>query len=244
MEIKDIHQNPEFQEKKRAYFRNFMMGHLAQARLHRDYGLLVEDGSKGWRNVVKHQLLSAVMTETISELIGRSSEETEKLTKISLTHDVDKRRQNEGLSKKGVIEDELKRSQWPLVATTSNFTGFPEWGIDEYILRYVDSSIGEKNPGHWYGARDPNNLPPIVIVPWRDRVRGFKESKQEEGERGRILYDGMTTWDKLQQIMKIIETNLYEQIIVNNPDLVQRYPDPAQLTQLVEDRIHQKILNS
>ncbi|MBI2405395.1 hypothetical protein HYV22_04455, partial [Candidatus Gottesmanbacteria bacterium] len=129
-----------------------MFRHLTQARTYKEHGLLNEEGSRGWRNVARHQLLSAVMTQTILELLGRSPEEIERLTNISLTHDVDKRRQQESRTGEEVWKEEFNRSEKPLIVTGSNFTGFSDWGMDEYILRYVDSSIGEKNAGHWFGA--------------------------------------------------------------------------------------------
>ena len=247
MSVETDHQNLDFQKKKRAYFQNFMLWHLPQARMYKENGLLVEEGSRAWRNVAKHQLLSAVMTETMSELLGMSQEKIGQITNLSLTHDVDKRRQHEKLSKDQVIADESRKNARPLVATSSNFTGFNSWGFDEYILRYVDSSIGENSKnsqaGTWYGARDENNLPEVLILPWRQRLQMFKESKKEEGEKGTPLY-GMTTWDKLEEIMTTIENSLFKSIIEKNPGLSGRFNDSSQLTELIEERIHEKIMNS
>ncbi|OGM07839.1 hypothetical protein A3E15_03150 [Candidatus Woesebacteria bacterium RIFCSPHIGHO2_12_FULL_42_9] len=242
-----IHQDTEFQRRRRAYFQDFMIRHRPQARIYKEKGLLNEEGSKGWRNVARHQLLSAVMTETVLELLGMPRDESERLINLSLTHDVDKRRQQESLSREGVISDELNKSQRPLVATSTNFIGFSDWELPEFILRYVDSSIGE-NPkqssaGHWYGVRDPKSLPEVVILPWRQRVQMFKANKADEGEKGMPLY-GMTTWDKLEQIMVTIESDLFRRIIEKNPNLAKKYTTPSQLTGLIEDRIHEKILNS
>ncbi|HCS78972.1 TPA: hypothetical protein DIV55_04490 [Patescibacteria group bacterium] len=247
MGTETIHQDPQFQRKKTAYFQDFMLRHLSQARMYKENGLLVEEGSRGWRNVARHQLLSAVMTETLSELLGRSPEEIDWLINISLIHDVDKRRQQEKVSKEAVITHELNREEKPLVATGSNFTGFDTWELSEFILRYVDSSVGE-NPkqdtaGVWFGARDSRHLPDVVILPWRQRIEMFKQSKAEEGEKGRPFYD-MTTWEKLEEIMKTIESNLFSLILDKNPDLAESYTSSSQLTELVEDRIHEKILNS
>lgn len=237
-----IHQDPEFQRKKTAYFQNFIVRHRPQARKYKENGLLNEEGARGWRNVAKHQLLTAVITETVTELIGMSKEESERLTNLMLTHDVHKRREQEELTKEQEIEFELSRTQRPLIATGSNFTGFNTWGIEEFILRYADSSVGE-NSTHWYGARSPNNLPPVVILPWRERLEMFKQNKVEEGERGRELY-GITTWEMLDKIMKTIEPDLFQKMIERNPELAERYTDHTQLTQLIEDRIHEKILSS
>jgi len=118
-----IHQDTEFQRRRRAYFQDFMIRHRPQARIYKEKGLLNEEGSKGWRNVARHQLLSAVMTETVLELLGMPRDESERLINLSLTHDVDKRRQQESLSREGVISDELNKSQRPLVATSTNFMG-------------------------------------------------------------------------------------------------------------------------
>src|SRR3989344_151475 len=240
MSIESDHQDHEFQRKKTAYFQKFMLRHMDEARKYKKYGLLNEEGSEGWRNVARHQLLSAVMAETLSELLGRTSEETAKITIDSLLHDVEKRRQQEGKSKNEVWKDEFSKNKRPFVATSSNFTGVSEWGDEENILRWVDSSVGEEVSGHWYGSRDPKNLPPVVIVPWRDRVGGFKVNKIEEGELGREKY-GMTTWEKLEQVMASIESNFFNRIIENHPELAERYTESAQLTELVEERIHQKI---
>lgn len=244
----NIHKDPDFQRKKDEFFQNFMVRHLAQAREFKRYGLLNEEGAERWRNVAKHQLLSAVTTETMLELLGISGNHAKWLVNESLTHDVDKRRQQESQSKEEVIEEELlDKTKRPLVATTSNFTDSSNWGIDEYILRYVDSSVGDDpkhaTAGRWYGGRDSSALPRVMLLPWRQRVQMFKDNKQEEGERGVPVY-GMTTWEKLEQIMTIIEADLYTRIIQNNPDLAERYTDPSQLTQLIEDRIHEKILSS
>ncbi len=239
-----FHPTPNFQEKKTRYFQEFMVQHLADSRKFKRHGLLNEEGSAGWKNVARHQLLSAVMTETISELLDRTPGETERLTSISLTHDVDKRRQQESKTKGKVWIDELGRNEKPLVATGSNFTGFSEWGVDEHILRYVDSSVGEEGtPSHWFGSRDPNNLPKVIILPWRTRVAAFKEYKVEEGEKGVPIY-GMSTWDKLDEIMEVIEARLFNQIIERHPELAGKYTEPSQLTNLIEDRIHEKIMNS
>ncbi len=241
------HPDIDFQKKKTAYFENFMVRHLAEARLYKQQGLLNEEGSKSWRNVARHQLLSGVITETAAELIGLPSDETKELTHWSLIHDVDKRRQQEELSKTGVYIDESQKNGRPLVATGSNFSDFSNWGIDEYILRYVDTSVGEdpkhQTAGHWYGPRDPSQLPKVMILPWRERLAMFKANKVEEGERGREKY-GMTTWEKLEEVMETIEQSLFEKIIVKNPELSEKYDNHSQLTELLEDRIRQKILDS
>lgn len=243
----DIHDVPGFDVKKRKYFQDFMVRHLSEARIYKQQGLLNEEGPESWRNVARHQLLSGVITETIGELLGMPVDKIEEITHWSLIHDVDKRRQQGGLSKTEVYIDEHQKTGRPLVATGSNFTDFASWGIDEYILRYVDSSVGEdhnqKTAGHWFGPRDPSDLPEVLILPWRQRIAMFKTNKQEEGQTGIRLY-GMTTWDKLEQVMETIERSLFEKIIQNNPDLAGRYADHSQLTQLVEDRIHEKILSS
>jgi len=278
MGAETIHQDPQFQRKKTAYFLSFMLRHRREVQMYRENGLFVDwkeleklkqkfydplsdedkekykkdsekwrESSKGWSNVARHQLLSAVMTETMSELLGMPEEEIKWLTNLSLTHDVGKPREQGELTKEQEIEYELKKSQRPLVATSSNFTGFGDWGNDEYILRYVDSSVADKpnqdTTGHWFGARDPSKLPPVIIQPWRQRIEMFKQNKVAEGEMGRSLY-GMTTWEKLEEIMITIESNLFNQILEKNPDLVERYTSSSQLTELVEDRIHEKILNS
>ena len=92
MNSESIHQDPDFQQKKTAYFQDFMMRHLPQARMHRTYGLFVEKGSKELRNVVRHELLCAVMTETIGELLNLPEDDIVNLTNVALTHDVTKRR--------------------------------------------------------------------------------------------------------------------------------------------------------
>ena len=224
-----------------------MLRHLPQARVYKENGLLVEEGSRAWRNVARHQLLSAVMTETMSELLRMPEENAKRLTNLSFTHDVDKRRQQESMSKDQVITDESRKNARPLVATSSNFTGFNDWGLDEYILRYVDSSVGEdpkhEAVGHWYGLRDENKLPKVLILPWRQRLQMFKEFKKEEGEKGIPLY-GMTTWDKLEEIMATIENSLFTRIIERNPSLAGRYDDPSRLTELIEVKIYEKILDN
>ncbi len=243
MSIESDHQDHEFQRKKTAYFQKFMLRHMDEARKYKKYGLLNEEGSEGWRNVARHQLLSAVMAETLSELLGRTSEETAKITIDSLLHDVEKRRQQEGKSKNEVWKDEFSKNKRPFVATSSNFTGAADWGDEEKILRWLDSSVGEKSAGNFFGVREPKNLPPVIIVPWRDRVAGFKINKVEEGDLGREKY-GMSTWEKLEQIMTTIESGLFQRIIARNPELAERYNSPSQLTELVEDRIHERILSS
>src|SRR3989344_4512842 len=77
----------------------------------------------------------------------------------------------------------------------------------------------------------------------RRRIEMFKQSKAAEGESGKSLY-GMTTWEKLEEIMTTIESNLFNQILEKNPDLAERYTSSSQLTELIEERIHEKILNS
>ncbi len=237
-----IYDDPEFERKKTAYFQDFMWRHRPQAYMYKQGGLLNEAGSGGWRNVAKHQLLTAVFTETIAELVGLPEEESTRLTNLMLTHDVDKRREQEGLTKEQEIELEFRKSGRPQVATSSNFRDFSDWGIAEYILRYADSSAGDTS-GHWYGPRERGSLPDVVILPWRERVQLFKDTKQEEGERGIPVY-GMTTWEKLEQMMTKIEADLYSRIIQNNSNLAERYTDHTQLTELIEDRIHEKILSS
>jgi len=41
--------------------------------------------------------------------------------------------------------------------------------------------------------------------------------------------------------MASIESNFFNRIIENHPELAERYTESAQLTELVEERIHQKI---
>jgi hypothetical protein len=241
MSAEAIHRVPEFQRRKTAYFQSFMLRHLPEAYMFKENGLLVEEKSRKWRNVAKHQLLSAVMTETISELLEMPDKKTKLLTNLSLIHDVDKRRQQEKMSEDQIIADEAGKNRRPLVATSTNFTGFTGWGLSEFILRYVDSSIGENKVGYWYGPRDPESLPEVLILPWRERIKMFKQNKIAEGEKGMSLY-GMTTWDKLEEIMATIENSLYKSIIEKNPGLSRRYSDPSQLTELIEEKIHEKII--
>jgi len=241
--LRSEHDAEAFKEKRTKYFQQFTLRHLPEMREQRRYGLLLEEGSEGWRNVVRHEVLSAVMTETLSELLGRTQEETERITHFSLIHDVDKRRQQDSKSKNEIWLDELGKTEQPLVGTGSNFTDFENWSDETRLLRFVDSSIGEESGAHWYGPRDPKNLPPVIIIPWRDRINGFKENKREEGEKGIELY-GMTTWDKLEEVMTTIEHDFYTRIIEAHPDLAEKYPQENQLAALIEDQIHEKILNS
>ena len=44
--------------------------------------------------------------------------------------------------------------------------------------------------------------------------------------------------------MEVIEQQLYRRMIQANPDLAERYPNPSDLTKLIEDRIHEDILSS
>ena len=71
----------------------------------------------------------------------------------------------------------------------------------------------------------------------------FKENKKEEGERGMPLY-GISTWDKLEEVMTTIEQDLFKQIIEKNPNLAKTYTQSFQLTELVENRIHENIMRS
>ena len=97
------HKDPTFLKKKTAYFQTFLWRHLTEAREFKRYGLLTEKGAKKWRNVARHQLLSAVMTQTIAELLWLSPKKVSELTNISLTHDVHKRREQEGHLQEEVI---------------------------------------------------------------------------------------------------------------------------------------------
>ena len=101
----------------------------------------------------------------------------------------------------------------------------------------------DPNAGQWLGPRDPNTLPDVLIVPWRQRVESFRKNKEEEGERGKELY-GVSTWDKLEEVMITIEQDLFKQIIGKNPDLAKTYTQSFQLTELVENRIHENIMRS
>lgn len=242
--LEDMHEDPFFEKKKSEYFQNFIVRNITAASEWKKNGLINKEGSRGWRNVARHQLLSGVMTETIMELMGSSGEDTKRLTHLSLIHDADKRVQQENQEELAIIREALGKNDFPLAATGSNFTDFDHWDVGSRILRYVDSSVAEEGFANTFGARDAGSLPKVILVPWRERVQGFKDSKVDEGELGRAKYGGITTWEKLEQIMNTIEQDLYDRIIQRHPNLAERYPDHSYLTQLIEDRIHQKILAS
>lgn len=243
MSIEKVHENPVFGLKKSEYFQNFILRDLPAVRVWKANGLINEGGSDGWRNVARHQLLSGAVTETIMELIGATEDDTKKLVHLSLVHDGDKRRRQEGRPEIDIIREEIGKNDFPIAATGSNFAGFSNWELDARVMRYVDSSIGEEGLANTYGARDPKNLPKVILVPWRQRLQGFKDNKVEEGELGREIY-GMTTWEKLEEIMGIIEKDLYDHIIERQPELAASHPQPSDLTNLIEARLHEKILES
>lgn len=172
--------------------------------------------------------MSAVTTETIAELVGLPQDEIKRLTHQSLVHDKDKRNQIETKTRQQIMEEELEKTGSGQ-ATSPNLRGSEEWTLGQYILRYVDSSIGDKE-----GTAH--------ILPWRDRVAGFKTGKADENDLGKPIF-GVGTWEKLQEVMEKIEPILYQQIISLHPELAGTYPQPESLTQLIEDRIHEKILS-
>jgi len=226
----DIHQDPKFVRLKTDYFVAFARRHKPEWAQFVDRGLLApRHTERSWRGVVRHQLLSAAMAETMGELLGLPPETIDSLTRHSLTHDIDKKDQNERMTREEIMAEEFEKGGYLVRATGTNFRGFDQWDTLEYILRYVDSSVGDKE-----GTAH--------ILPWRERVADLRRRKADEDAIGQDAY-GMGTWGKLEQIMGVVERKLHADILARNPSLAARYPDSSFLTQLVEDQLHQKILS-
>lgn len=240
-----LHLDPNFAIEKTKFFQNFTLTHLPEMRKYYENGLLVLPGANQYKNIARHQLLSGVMADTICELMDLDNPLRSNITHYALIHDVQKRRVIERKNKLVMVSLEFKKNYKPLVATSSNFRDFEQWTDAEYILRYVDSSVGEDSKhaqfGQWSEKRDPGNLPKVLIVPWRERVESFRKYRKEQGELGKTIY-GISTWDKLEQIMLIIENNLFVRIINKNTRLAKFYSNSSSLTELIEEQIHKRIL--
>lgn len=222
MRSERVESNPEFLKRQTLFVQDFAFNHMPQIRSLKKHGLFSKTEEHDWRGVIRHSLTGALVVETLCDLLHVEDAHKNYLVNTYILHDQDKREQFDSMSMSQIIRDENKKTGI-LRVTGNNFTDFDAWGIDEYILRFADSSVTTE------------------LIPWRERISSFKADKIEENEMGRQLYDGMGTWDKLEEIMVKIEKNLYEAAIDRSPTLKDKYPTSKYLQDLIQDIIITRI---
>lgn len=223
MELENHLKDPGFISKQRNFFQDFTLRHFPQMKELKSHGLFDSAPDNDWRGIVRHSLIGAAVVETLCILLKTEEHHTNYLVKTYLLHDKEKREQLDTMQMPQIIEDENKK-KGVLRATGNNFTDFESWGTDEYIFRFADSSASTK------------------LTRWRERIADFKTQKKEENEKGKSWYQGTGTWDKLEEIMGIIENDLYQKIVSKNTSLTDEYPDKTNLSELIEDKLIQRIL--
>jgi hypothetical protein len=207
-------------------------------------GKVLGKDSKGWRNIAEHCFVAGIMAETLANILNFSATDRKEVTSAALTHDAQNRLEKEATKSSEVIlpngrivikqEDKneaiLERTKQGLARVTGNdWRDFDLWGIKEKVLRYVDSSIGENAEGK------------AAIVDWRWRIEDLKKRKPQLHTQEGILLYGIPLYDKLAQLMEVIEKELYNQIIANNPRLAEKYTTPASLIELVKNSFFENI---
>lgn len=248
-----------FLDKKAYYFSRFSLQHKKSLhKLHegRILGLQKTDGvwhheSKPWRNVSEHSLIAGVMAYQFGVLLQISQPQLDDIINHALTHDWSKRLEKEAAqtgkvtedheqkritidSPEKELQDEMKEKEGSgaIRVTGIDWRDFNSWGIEEKILRYIDSSIGET----------PNKQ--ATIVPWSERIDVLAQTHPIiNKEVGETLY-GMPLYDKLKEITGIIERDLHGQILSLHPEFVTSYPAPGDLLQLISNQIKKEIENT
>jgi hypothetical protein len=246
----------DFERKKTKFFSDFATMHMTEMRILLEEGHLLrkfkwlkdvmtetDPKAKGWKNVAEHNLLAGVMADKIGKLVGLEDDERTELVSVAATHDWDKRREKEsrktgekdGFIKYDVkkeIEAETNKGEGLVRVTGSDWSDFDTWGMPEKILRYVDSSLGQTPDNH------------ADIVPWEARLEELGRRHKEVNEtQGNQMY-GMLLYDKLAEITRRIEIDIYNAIIGKHPELQKEYTQPVDLSQLIRDQIEQDIKNT
>lgn len=204
-------------------------------------GRVMGSESDGWRNVAAHCLYAGIISYTLGQLLGLSQEQIDHVTETAFGHDWDKRveketaRKGESKDKGGnvlieydpeiVLAHEASKNNGLIRVTGDDVRDFETWGIEEKILRYADSSIGNTQEGK------------VAILPWRERMDGLRRAHPEiDIKRGMELY-GIPLYDKLSEVTAEIEKEFYERLVLPGPILVGRYPSPEYLTAYIVDTI-------
>ena len=139
---------------------NFLLRHREAVRQWQNEGIAKRNGE--YRNVSLHQATAALVVYELSELIGVAGAQRDLAIDKALVHDIDKKRRQRQFTPMEIADQEADKTGLE-AATGSNFEEYPSWGIVGDLLRYADSSSGMKDDS-------------VVIVPWRERVRGFQTS--------------------------------------------------------------------
>lgn len=189
-----------------------------------------------WHRPANHQIVAAVMTIGISDLIKLDPKVD--IVYTAATHDEDKKKQLTTMTRDEIIQHESQQNGPYKRATGTDFSQFDDWSLEERILRYVDSSLGEEDIVNYTDSKGKTHTlkskrTVSKIVPWRQRVAGFKESKPDENQDGK--------WDRLYEITEQIEEELYQRTIEVNPGLAMMYPNHANFSQMVVDYIEYEI---
>lgn len=206
-----------------------------------DNGRLTGEQNKQFHNVVDHQVLAGLFTDTAAKLLGMSDADREFVTAEALIHDWDVIIQKIGFSNGQAIardgymfydENALDNGQYFFAeksktgikrATGCDFTTFDDWGIQEYLLRAADNSVDMPN-----GYQD-------IVDPHTVRFPTLIAKKPDLHADGLPLYN-MGTWDKLKEITSAIEPKLLQGIQSRNSEF-NRYQNPQDLYLLVRNQI-------
>ena len=228
------------ERQKTKNFSNFALSHMDAMRILRD-GKVLGPESEGWRNIAEHCLLAGVTAYTLGKLVGLSQEDLQELTNVALTHDWDKRLQKEQTQSEktrtagGLVMtetdsktlDQMGRGKHGIERVTGHdLRDFDTWNTKEKIMRFVDSCLGTEPDGR------------AVLQNWHERFEGLrKRSPRMNIDVGNELYGGVPLFDKLEEITQIVEKELFEQVIKNNPGLFTKYLTPSDLLMMTESAI-------
>lgn len=229
----------KFRENKARYFGKFAIRHRREMHKLIEGHLLGKD-SKGWRNVAEHNLLAGVVANKIGRLVCLSEADLNELTSVAATHDWDKRlekekvkiRQEEDQSGSIIVETDIDKEllleddKKGLVRVTGNdWRDFSTWGLEEKILRYVDSSIIPTTNGH------------VDFVNWRLRIDDLRSRHSVADTKAGMALYGIPLYDKLAEITSQIERGLYARVIEINPNFQEKYPNESSLSDLIKENI-------
>lgn len=262
----------KFNQKKAKYFSRIALANKPAMHILKESGVLggvkgniTEARSAGWRNVGEHNGAGLIVMDEILDLSGVPEIERPSLRFAAGTHDADKRISREGnklaeqrtavgtVIEYDVVKEALAEARKTGIArvTGSDLRDFRTWTLGEMALRYTDSVLIPVPGG-----------PHTDIVPWRERIDELRQrhpkANIEEGkiytaevleEMGLSLRpaEGEKTvpfYDVLEEVMEIIEPELYKRAMETRPHLKQTYPSSDMYFNLMQDRINQKIVDT
>lgn len=204
-------------------------------------GQLIGPGTEGVRNIVEHQALSGLAVQTLGEAAGVDQAMLAPTEEAMLRHDWDKMAEKLAGSKGGITQQNgytwvndadqeqiirCESSKTGIARVTgSDFRDFSDWGIQEYLARIADNSLAMPD-----GYQD-------IVDPRTVRFPYLRENCKPVHESGRALYNGIGTFDFLEEITDLMEPVVHTAIVQRHPELRTFYPETKDIIRFTRDRI-------